>query len=100
LVVGAAVSVDEAMAGGTSYDVVSIEPRLKVDGAGPLPPDGRFGEVRRDPQRVSGTWVFDAPANGVVSVSLELDLVLSKSDAEDPGPTTRRLTMEETVDLG
>jgi hypothetical protein len=99
LVLGAAVSVSRATADATAYDVVSMQPALTVDGSTPLPPDGRFGEVRRDPQRVSGTWAFDVAAEGAVSVGVEVDLRLRKSDDADPGPGTRRATVRQTVEL-
>ncbi len=100
LVVGMAVWVMKATARGTTYEVARIDPALTVEGGGPLPPDGRLGEVRRDPRRVSATWAFDVPAAGAVEVGLRLGLVLRKQVSDAPGPAARRVTFQQTVELG
>jgi hypothetical protein len=84
---------------GTSYDVESLEPTVTVNGSEPLPPDGRFGRVDDAPSRVSGMWAFEASAEGPDRMSITLDLVLDKADAEAPGPGVRELTLEQTVEL-
>jgi hypothetical protein len=100
LVVGAAVSIEDVTVGGTSYDVTRLEPRLTVEGDGPLPPYGRYGEVRRDPLRVSGDWAYAVAATGDLEADLRLELVLAKGDDADPGPRTRRVTVHQSVRLG
>jgi hypothetical protein len=92
LVIGTAVSVDRVFAGRMSYGVETIEPGMTVDGAGPLPPDGRFGEVRHDPDRASVTWAFDAPDSGSMRVVLTLEVALDRK------PST--ITVEQVVDVG
>ena len=100
MVVGVAVSVGSAVVERTAYAVESIEPSMTVGTQDPLPPDERFGQVRHDPDRASVTWAYDAPAEGPLPVTLSLGLVLTKSDPEAPGPGTRRVEVEQTVELG
>jgi hypothetical protein len=92
LVVGAAVVVDSVRDGRRSFGIDSIQPRLTVDGQVPLPSDGRFGEVRHDPDRASATWAFDAPATGGVEVELTLDI--------SPDAGQRTITVSQVVELG
>jgi hypothetical protein len=99
LVAGTVVSVDDVDVDGTSYDVESIEPSVTVNGSDPLPPAGQFGRVDHAPSRVSATWAFEAPTQGPDQMTITLDLVLDKSDADAPGPGVRELTVEQTVEL-
>ena len=99
LVTGVVVSVDSVDVDGTSYDVESLEPTVTVNGFEPLPPDGRFGRVDHSPSRVSGTWAFEASAPGPDQMTITIDLVLDKTDAEVTGPGVRELSVEQTVEL-
>ena len=99
LVVGSVISVDRVDVDGTSYTVETIEPSVTLNGSEPLPPDGRFGRVDHDPSRVSGTWAFDASAQGPDEMGIALDLVLEKGDVGDPGPGVREVSVKQTVEL-
>jgi hypothetical protein len=97
--VGSAISVDRVVVDGTSYDVETIEPRVTLNGAAPLPPEGRLGRVDHAPSRVSGTWAFAASAQGPDEMGITLDLVLHKGDDGDPGPGVREVSLDQTMEL-
>ena len=84
--------------GRTAYDVQSVQPRLTVNGAEALPADGRYGSAEPLPTAVRDTWAFDGSTDGANELAIELDLVLE--NASGPGPSTRRLTVQQSVDLG
>jgi hypothetical protein len=99
LVVDSAISIDSVEVDGTSYDVETIEPHVTVNGAEPLPPDGRFGQVDHTPSRFAATWAFAASARGPDQFGITLELVLQKADLDDPGPGVREVTVKRTVEL-
>jgi hypothetical protein len=84
--------------GRTAYDVQSVQPHLTLDGSDPLPADERFGSAEPQPTAVRDTWAFDGAAEGASSLTIALDLVLEKTSG--PGPSTRRATVQQSVDLG
>jgi len=84
-------TVDGVEVKGTPHDVDEVTPRLTLDGADPLPPDGRYGEPDLSPGAASGTWAFDAPRGAVGDLTISLDCVL------DGGG---EVTLEQTVPLG
>ena len=64
---------------------------MTLNGSEPLPPDGRFGRVDHAP--VPG--LRHLGLRGVrptvpTEMSITLDLVLDKGDADDPGPVSAR----------
>jgi hypothetical protein len=91
LVVGAAVSVDRVRVDGEWHGVDTIEPTVTADGQDPLPPDGRFGEVRHDPDRAAATWAFDVAATGEVRLDLTLRIALEGGGS---------VTLDGSFDLG
>jgi len=96
------VSVDISISGvevrGSSYDVDSIDPRLTVNGSDPLPSDERYGSAEPLPAAVRGVWAFDGSADDANSLGIALDCILEKSAG--PGPSTREVTLHQTIDLG
>ena len=84
-------TVDSVEVHGTSHDVDQVTPRLTLDGADPLPPDGRYGEPELSPGAASGTWAFDVPSDTVGDLMISLDCLL------DGGG---EVTLEQTVPLG
>ena len=91
VLVSAFFTVDSVEVGGTSSDVGEITPRLTLDGADPLPPDGRYGGPGAGARAASGTWAFDVPDDTVGELTISLDCVL------DGGG---EVTLEQTVPLG
>ena len=91
VLVSAFFTVDSVEVGGTSSDVVEITPRLTLDGAEPLPPDGRYGAPEQEPGAASGTWAFDVDGEGPGDLTIALDCLL------DGGGD---VTLEQTVPLG
>ena len=84
-------TVDSVEVQGSSHDVDEVTPRLTLDGADPLPPDGRFGEPELQPGAAAGTWAFDVAGDGVGELEISLDCVL-----DDGG----EVTLQQTVPLG
>jgi hypothetical protein len=84
--------------GRTAYDVQSVQPHVTVNGADPLPADDRYGSAEPLPTAVRDTWAFDGAAEGGNELVIALDLVLEKTSG--PGPSTRRTTVQQSVDLG
>lgn len=84
--------------GQTAYDVQSVQPQLTVNGAEPLPADERYGSAEPLPTAVRDTWAFDGATEGANTLAIALDLVLEKNSG--PGPSTRRVTVQQSVDLG
>jgi hypothetical protein len=84
--------------GRTTYDVQSVQPHLTVNGADPLPADERFGSAEPLPTSVRDTWAFVGAREGANRLTIALDLVLEKTSG--PGPSTRRATVQQSVDLG
>jgi hypothetical protein len=84
-------TVDSVEVRGSSHDVDEVTPRLTLDGADPLPPDGRFGEPELQPGAAAGTWAFDVAGDGVGELEISLDCVL-----DDGG----EVTLQQTVPLG
>ena len=84
--------------GRTAYDVASVQPMLTVNGADPLPADERYGSAEPQPTAVRDTWAFDGAVEGANILAIALDLVLEKTSG--PGPSTRRVTVQQSVDLG
>ena len=54
VLVSAFFTVDSVEVGGTSSDVGEVTPRLTLDGADPLPPDGRYGAPEQEPGAALG----------------------------------------------
>ena len=84
-------TVDRVEVRGTSHDVDEVTPRLTLDGADPLPPDGRYGAPELEPGAASGTWAFDVDDEGPGDLTIALDCLL------DGGG---EVTLEQTVPLG
>jgi len=84
--------------GRTTYDGQSVQPHLTVNGADPLPADERFGSAEPLPTAVRDTWAFVGATEGANTLTIALDLVLEK--ASGPGPSTRRTTVQQSVDVG
>jgi hypothetical protein len=91
VLVSAFFTVDSVEVGVTSSDVGEVTPRLTLDGAEPLPPDGRYGVPEQEPGAASGTWAFDVPDDTVGELTISLDCLL------DGGG---EVTLEQTVPLG
>jgi hypothetical protein len=100
LLVSVYLTLDDVQVGGTSYDVEDVMPRLTLGGTDPLPPDGRFGTPEMLDGGLSGTWAFDAVGGGVSDLTIALDCLLDKADDGGPGPSTREVTLEQTIPLG
>jgi len=98
LLVNADISLSGVAVGRTSYDVASVAPHLTVNGSEPLPADGRYGSAQPEPTAVRDTWAFDGSADGANTLEVALDLVLELDSG--PGPTTRRVTVQQSVALG
>jgi hypothetical protein len=90
VLVSAFFTVDSVEVRGTSSDVGEITPRLTLDGADPLPPDGRYGAPELSPGAASGTWAFEVPDDTVGDLTISLDCLL------DGGGD---VTLEQTVPL-
>lgn len=91
VLVSAFFTVDSVEVGGTSSDVGEVTPRLTLDGAEPLPPDGRYGVPEQEPGAASGTWAFDVDGEGPGDLAIALDCLL------DGGGD---VTLEQTVPVG
>ena len=91
VLVSAFFAVDSVEVGGTSSDVGEVTPRLTLDGAEPLPPDGRYGVPEQEPGAASGTWAFDVDGGGPGDLAIALDCLL------DGGGD---VTLEQTVPVG
>ena len=98
LLVSVDITLSGVHVGRTAYDVRSVQPHLTVNGAEALPADGRYGSAEPLPTAVRDTWAFDGSVDGANELAIELDLVLE--NGAGPGPSTRRLTVQQSVDLG
>jgi hypothetical protein len=90
VLVSAFFTVDGVRERGTASDVGDVTPRLTLDGADPLPPDGAYGAPELSPGAASGTWAFEVPDDTVGDLTISLDCLL-----EGGGD----VTLEQTVPL-
>ncbi len=98
LLVSVDITLSGVHVGRTAYDVTSVQPHLTVNDAEPLPPDGRYASAEPLPSAVRDTWAFDGSAHAGNTLAIGLDLVLERTSGA--GPSTRRATVQQSVDLG
>ncbi len=97
LLVGLDISVPRVEVRNASYGVSSVQVKnLTVDGADAQSADERVGNA--EPYAVRGTWAFDADVSAANELTIRLDLVLDKISG--PGPSTRQVTVQQSVGLG